>query len=210
MSSPLSTTCPNCKTAQGELRCKDCFGGALLCKDCCLFLHQRLPCHRLERWSGGFFIDTSLHKEGFMLHLGHNGDRCPMDCLPDMDSEIWAEENVWEDVDETRQNLLDKWESLDTNVVIVVDCSGIHQRRIRYCNCSSTADRHIQLLRAKLFPASFKNPSTVFTFEVLEYFHLDAVECKTSAMSFFAKLRRITNYNIPGSVPVSHFSTFLI
>jgi hypothetical protein len=36
----------------------------------------------------------------------------------------------------------------------------------------------------------------------LDYFHIDSMECKTSASSFFSKLRRLTNSSNPLSVPV--------
>ncbi|KAG2051654.1 hypothetical protein BDR06DRAFT_889234, partial [Suillus hirtellus] len=51
----------------------------------------------------------------------------------------------------------------------------------------------LQLLCAGLFPTSTTRPRTAFTFEVLDNFFIDALECKTSAMSFFDKLRWLTN-----------------
>ena len=57
-------------------------------------------------------------------------------------------------------------------------------------------------MRAKLFPASMIRPETAFTFEVLDHFHLDALECKTAAMNFMSKIVRISNEAFPGNVPV--------
>jgi hypothetical protein len=37
----------------------------------------------------------------------------------------------------------------------------------------------------------------------LDYFEIDVLECKTSAMNFFNKLRRQTNNAFPHRVPVS-------
>ncbi|KAN0127856.1 hypothetical protein V8E53_014303 [Lactarius tabidus] len=54
---------------------------------------------------------------------------------------------------------------------------------------------------AGLFPAIFHNPKTVFTFWVLEDFHLDNLECKTTPSQFFSCLRRLTNYKFPNTVP---------
>ncbi|KAG1763081.1 hypothetical protein EDD22DRAFT_846611 [Suillus occidentalis] len=51
------------------------------------------------------------------------------------------------------------------------------------------------------FPTSTSRPWTAFTFDVLDHFLIDALECKTSAMSFFQKLHRLTNNAFPGSVP---------
>jgi hypothetical protein len=55
----------------------------------------------------------------------------------------------------------------------------------------------------KLYPASLTRPETAFTFGLLDYFHIDYLECKTSAMNFYSKLRRLTNSRFPHEVPVS-------
>lgn len=133
------------------------------------------------------------------MHLGHGGSPCPVLGLREMDDGIVVEE---EDTLEDTENLLGQWETLESNVMVIVDCSGVHQRRISWCYCSGAPDKHIQLLRGRLFPATTKRPSTAFTFNVLDYFHIDAVECKTAAFNFFSKMRRLTNYMVPGAVPV--------
>ncbi|KAI6125019.1 hypothetical protein EDD16DRAFT_1474673, partial [Pisolithus croceorrhizus] len=56
-------------------------------------------------------------------------------------------------------------------------------------------------LRRRLFPASISKPKTAFTFDVLDHFLIDALECKTSAMSFYQKLKRFTNNAFPERVP---------
>ncbi|KAI6105150.1 hypothetical protein EDD16DRAFT_1695749 [Pisolithus croceorrhizus] len=53
----------------------------------------------------------------------------------------------------------------------------------------------------RLFPASISKPKTAFTFDVLDHFLIDALECKTSAMSFYQKLRMFTNNAFPERVP---------
>jgi hypothetical protein len=57
-------------------------------------------------------------------------------------------------------------------------------------------------MRAGLFPAMFHNPKTAFTFQVLEEFHLDNLECKTTPSQFFSCLQRLTNEEFPNTVPV--------
>ncbi|KAJ7739284.1 hypothetical protein B0H14DRAFT_3168063 [Mycena olivaceomarginata] len=59
----------------------------------------------------------------------------------------------------------------------------------------------LQLLSAQIYPATPGKPPTGFTFTVLEGFWLDALECKTAAMNFLSKLRRLTNCVFPLSVP---------
>ncbi|KAI6040015.1 hypothetical protein EDC04DRAFT_2602760 [Pisolithus marmoratus] len=51
--------------------------------------------------------------------------------------------------------------------------------------------------RQRLFPASISKTQTAFTFAVLDHFLIDALECKTSAMSFYQKLKRFTNNAFP-------------
>ena len=53
--------------------------------------------------------------------------------------------------------------------------------------------------------STFNRPETAFTLDVLDYYGIDAMECKTSAQSFFQKLliRRVTNNAFPEDVPVS-------
>ena len=138
-------------------------------------------------------------KAGMTLFLGHDGDPCPTiggdfpPFIPDAD---------WEDVDtEGRPPHLKPPEFGD--YLIVVDVSGVHFISISYCKCADCPDRHLQLLRAGLFPASTVNPSTVFTFRVLDDFLRDNVECGTSGMNYFNKLRRITSNMFPHFVPVS-------
>jgi hypothetical protein len=60
----------------------------------------------------------------------------------------------------------------------------------------------------RFFPATLKRPSTVFTFGVLDQFHVEAMECKTAARNFYSKLQRMTNNSNPFSVPVSVHNVF--
>lgn len=87
--------------------------------------------------------------------------------------------------------------------ITIVHTTGVFRHQIHWCHCSHAPERHIQLFRDGLFPASIKSPKTVFTFEVLDEFYIDSMECKTAAMSFFQKLRRLTNNANPFTVPVS-------
>jgi hypothetical protein len=90
-------------------------------------------------------------------------------------------------------------------IITVVDRSGVHEIGISWCRCSEAPDHDIQLMMAGLFPATFRNPKTAFTFRVLEDFHLDNLECKTTPSQFFSRLRRLTNDEFPNTVPVRMF-----
>ena len=54
----------------------------------------------------------------------------------------------------------------------------------------------------QLFPSTFDWPETAFTLDVLDYYGIDAMECKTSAQSFFQTLRRVTDNAFSDEVPV--------
>ena len=109
-----------------------------------------------------------------MVHLGHGGDPCPNG---GMDGEDIAGdvEDEWEDIqDQPRPHHLSG--GMDRSCLTVVHTSGVH------------------LVKAGLFPATTKEPRTVFTFQVLDDFIMDNVECGTSAM----------NNNITASFGESH------
>jgi hypothetical protein len=88
-------------------------------------------------------------------------------------------------------------------IITIVDRSGVHEIGIRWCCCLNAPERDMQLMITGLFPATFRNPRTAFTFRVLEEFHLDNLECKTTPSQFFSRLKRMTSDEFPNSVPVS-------
>jgi hypothetical protein len=92
----------------------------------------------------------------------------------------------------------------------VVDKGGIFTHRTRYCGCKRHTSVPILLLQMGLYPGTVKEPSTSFTFRCLEYFHVDSMECRTSASNFINKIRRLTNNTFPMKTPVSHISHYLI
>ena len=146
------------------------------------------------------------------MHLGHGGLCCPENASS-LATEVKAAENRKdlegagdeedEEPEEVDEILLEGWEPRDKKTLVLVDVSGVHQLIVSWCCCPNAPDQATQLFQHRLFPASISRPSTAFTFGVLEYFHIDAVECKTSASNFSSKLRRLTDFSSPQSVPVS-------
>jgi hypothetical protein len=139
-------------------------------------VHLSLPFHRLQRWNGQFYEAISLLELGFVFNLGHDGKVCPLNA--------------------------DKSECGDQ--ITMVDSAGIFIHLVRWCRCNgaSNEDKHLQLLRHRLFPSTISKPQTAFTFNVLDEFLIDSLECKTSASSFYSKLRRLTNNAFPDTLPV--------
>jgi hypothetical protein len=90
-----------------------------------------------------------------------------------------------------------------THQIVVVSLTGIFQCWVRWCQCPGTTDAHIQLLHLNLFSASISRPSTAFTFDALDHFHIDAMECKMAALNFDNKLRHLTSNAVPSTALVS-------
>jgi hypothetical protein len=177
----------------------DCFGPTWFCQVCCVREHKRNPFHHIRHWTGSHFTRITLLDLGFICHLGHNGEPCPA-------ASGWELDHM--DIDENDPTLVveDESESEDERMVFV-DHSGVHKHRVRWCACRVKPQRDILLLKMNLFPASLSEPRTAFTFRGLEYFHIDSMECRTSAANYYNKLRRITNPTFPTTVPVSIIST---
>src|SRR6266702_146174 len=77
MEGRLST--PKCSMCRkhGGFKCLNCFGGPLLCKDCCVEFHRHSPFHRPLQWTSTHYTSVSLQSLGLVLFLGHNGAPCP-------------------------------------------------------------------------------------------------------------------------------------
>ncbi|KAH8999650.1 hypothetical protein EDB86DRAFT_3075718 [Lactarius hatsudake] len=82
----------------------------------------------------------------------------------------------------------------------VVDRSGVFDMEIVFCVCSGMDNMGEQLLRAGLFPSTFKQIETLFTFSVLEDFITDNLECKTTAQQYYSKLQSMTSKMFPNKV----------
>ncbi|KAG1722960.1 uncharacterized protein EDB91DRAFT_1255823 [Suillus paluster] len=87
------------------------------------------------------------------------------------------------------------------NTMVIIDKSGVHRLEVRCCDCPDAMSPDIQMFRHGFYPASFNKPKTVFTFRVLDDFLLDNLECGTSAMNYYSKLRRMTSSMFPHLVP---------
>jgi hypothetical protein len=131
-----------------------------------------------------------------VIHLGHSGLPCP---------KYGSNEDPFKD---NKENVSIP-ENSGAKTLQIVHSNGVCQRRIQYCKCPNALPHHIQLFQHHLFSASYKKPQTAFTFDVLDHFHIQAMECKTSAGAFYAKLKRLTSNAFPDTVPVDPFFHFL-
>ncbi|KAF8805004.1 hypothetical protein BYT27DRAFT_7069799, partial [Phlegmacium glaucopus] len=58
-------------------RCQDCQGECLTCSSCTVLVHRQNPFHRVERWTGKYFMKISLKELGLCIQLGHVDGCCP-------------------------------------------------------------------------------------------------------------------------------------
>lgn len=222
---PANRICIICGT-DGVYKCHNCFGEPLFCTNCCRSQHQRVSLHRISQWTGTCFEDSCLVKTGLVIWLGHDGDACPWD--DEVADELFADSRANSDIsdgtsstarsqqngDEQAPGLRSMKDADDLltgvpfiknskRMTMIVDMSGVHTHMVKYCTCTDAPAADIQLFQMGLFPASFTQPKTAFTFDVLNNFLLDNLECGTSAMNYYSKLRRMTTSVFPHWVPVS-------
>ncbi|KAF7972344.1 hypothetical protein HWV62_18114 [Athelia sp. TMB] len=115
-------------------------------------------------WNGESFVPTSLKALGLRMQLGHPpGTRC-INPVPSAGNDF-----------------------------VIVDTNGLHEVSLDFCGCTSARKDTIQLLRARLYPATVKSPQTAATFNVLEFFHLLTFDSKASAFEFYHALGRRTD-----------------
>lgn len=160
----------------GQYRCSDCYGRNWCCRLCLLKSHSLHPFHRPQQWKEGSFESVSLCDLGYVFKLGHSG---------------------------SDGGCLDDGHFFGDRRMTVVHLNGIYEHCVRFCRCQGALSEHEQLFQHRLFPSTFDRPQTAFTLDLLDYYAIDNMECKTSAQSFFEKLRRVTNNSFPDKVPVS-------
>ncbi|KAF8234760.1 hypothetical protein L208DRAFT_1260284 [Tricholoma matsutake] len=92
---------------------------------------------------------------------------------------------------------------MDCHKLTVIDVSSVHRMWVKWCNCpNSRQEQENHLLQSGLFPVSYKNIKTTFTFKVLDDARLSNLECKSSAYQYYQKLRRMTSPLFPSAVEV--------
>jgi hypothetical protein len=211
---PPDMLCVRCSVNPASWRCKDCLSWPTYCKDCCRAQHIILPFHRIQRWTGEYFAPGWMRQVGVIINLGHGGKPCPsgigmyeqdadMDCDEREDEDSEHGQNYFNNFEDKPSTLPGRRDENGNTMLVIVDKSGIHHMPVHWCQCLGCPQRDLQLLSIGLFPCSFKRIKTVFTFQVLDDFLLNNLECKTAANHYSSKLARETNPAFPHTVPVS-------
>ncbi|KAJ6558995.1 hypothetical protein B0H10DRAFT_1807431 [Mycena sp. CBHHK59/15] len=160
-------------------QCYDCTGYKLSCRVCFVEAHLRNPFHWAEVW------DTA---QGFFIrhdiskldHVIHLGHNG--DPCPNPNGE---------------------------HLFTVVDDNGIHSTRLAFCGCRELPPNTIkQLMQARLFPASTREPQTAFTVNMLKCSQLHNLESKKAAYNYLGAIRCLTDNSFTADVP-SPYAAFL-
>jgi hypothetical protein len=130
--------------------------------------------------------------------------------MPFHDIEIRMNDNYWARTTLFQQNYVLPVHSggcsgdqdPDYTEMTIITSSRICQLTIQWCTCMKE-DHADQLLSIQLYPATLTSPKTAFTFEGLDHYLTEHTICKTTAYSFYDKLRHLTNALDPMSMKVS-------
>ncbi|KAJ7113877.1 hypothetical protein C8R44DRAFT_630668 [Mycena epipterygia] len=160
-------------------QCYECTGYKISCRACFVDAHLRNPFHWAEVW------DTL---QGFFVrhdiskldHVIHLGHNGKPCPTP------WGE-----------------------RMFTVVDSNGIHLTRLAFCGCYELPPNKVkQLMRARLFPATTREPQTAFTIKMLKEFQLHNLESKKAAYDYLGAIRCLTDNGFTADVP-NPYSAFL-
>jgi hypothetical protein len=112
------------------------------------------------------FQKTSLMRLGLVVQLNHRRGPCPNPLPPVL--------------------------------FTVYDINGVQSVHVQYCGCDQFASRSgnarlDQIFAQQWFPATWKQPRTVFTFAVLHFFHVLNLQSKCNMFDFYRTILRIQN-----------------
>jgi hypothetical protein len=172
-------------------------------------MHLHNPLHRIQQWTGTYFIPSWLWKVGVCIELGHGGQPCPSY----QDGAVFPEPflgDMQDDEDDFGDpGGIDKGKPTSTDIsgakiMVIVHTNGIHYIPVRICRCQDAQSEDIQMMQLGYYPSTYKYIRTMFTFQLLDDYLLANLECQTSGHHYFQKLRRMTNKAAPHLVPVGY------
>ncbi|KAJ7908412.1 hypothetical protein B0H13DRAFT_1617500 [Mycena leptocephala] len=84
---------------------------------------------------------------------------------------------------------------------VLIDITGVHEIKVRFCECNAEIPHWRQLMWARWWPATVINPQTCATFAVVRLFQIMNCLGKVSAHNFMRSLELLSNND--GLHPVS-------
>ncbi|KAI0643900.1 hypothetical protein C8Q79DRAFT_915041 [Trametes meyenii] len=191
-SAPLSI--PTATSREVRVHCCDCFGRAHFCLPCLHQYHRLSPFHRLLRWNTAFRIweKVTMVDMGLVLHGGHGGTACPHKlCKP------------------CQFVMVHGWGVLKIKVSFC-ECARVAQAQTRLAcpddnmfqgGTKYDHDEALQLINMGLYPASWEEPRTAFTQDVIRASSLLTAQGGLSTQDFYTFIQCTTNNVAPECVP---------
>ena len=90
-------------------------------------------------------------------------------------------------------------------MTIVYD-RGVHKLKISFCACLLWETDIMQLIQARLWPSTWMQLRTAFTFNILTHFYQLFTQCNITTNNFFNYLMSITNWDLSDDVTVRMFA----
>jgi hypothetical protein len=125
----------------------------------------------LELWNRNCFLKTSLFDQGFVLWVGHGGLACP---ATESDIGFWEDIPLGDDEDTLAGHTVSE-ANHSHDVVVVTDITGVFQHHVAWCTCDGVPDKPMQLFQEQIFPASYTQVKSAFTFNVLDHFYFEVL-----------------------------------
>ncbi|THU86479.1 hypothetical protein K435DRAFT_683541, partial [Dendrothele bispora CBS 962.96] len=164
----MGSICTECRSLDPIFRCTDddCVLAGMMCQDCLVKTHKRLPLHWVEKWTGSYFRATSLQDLGLITQLGHG---------PAEGSCFFSHK---------------------ARDITVIHTNGIHGVTVRFCDCGRLSEHRTQFLRIQWYPATPVDPQTAITFACLRLFQYLNCLGKLPAYDFYLGLELMTKSRI--------------
>ena len=170
--------CDSCKAdiKDASYTCYNSMMAPTLCAQCSIQAHRHSPFHILGRSTLGDRFPTrcTLDSLGLEICLGHRGEPCRY--------------------------------AINSRAMTVVHNRGVHDVHVRFCACRKLGESPIpdfvQLILVGIWPASWKEPRSAFTFDVMEGFHILSVQAHTNVYDFCKYLAMLTDDVFPDDIAV--------
>lgn len=155
-------------------QCHDCTNYEMSCQTCFVETHIRNPFHWAEVWDAEQGFYVR-HDISMLQHVIQLGHRGGPCSAP-----------------------------IGERLFTVADANGIHSTRLAFCGCQEQPPNKIkQLMQARLFPATTRDPHSAFTINLLKQFQLHNLESKKAAYDYLGAIRRLSDNSFTADVPVS-------
>ncbi|KAF8189627.1 hypothetical protein K438DRAFT_2019047 [Mycena galopus ATCC 62051] len=154
-----------CGVGVCEAICFECCQYPASCRQCFIKDHRHQYFHWVNLWveERGCYVRHDMSMIAPPLQMGHHAERC-------------GAVN----------------ESVDPIPVIIIDTNGVHRTKVYFC-AHTTESRVDAFMKARMFPATFLQPETAYTFEVMKQFQIFHLESKISAYDYCGSLMRLTD-----------------